>query len=81
MFRLVNGLFNGYVICVHPSFKTGELSVRGDPYGGYTGGETEMLNYLKSNPELATKAGTAAATFATNNPEAAMNIAGAAYGK
>ena len=65
----VNGLFNGYVICVHPSFRSGELSATGDPYGGYTGGEGEMLAYLKKNPALAQKVGGAAVTFAKDNPD------------
>lgn len=74
----LNGLFNGYVICVHPAFKTGELSARGDPFGGYTGGEKEMLSYLQSKPQLAQKATSAAATFAASNPQMAMQVLGAA---
>jgi hypothetical protein len=74
----LNGLFNGYVICVHPAFKTGELSARGDPFGGYTGGEKEMLSYLQSKPALAAKATSAAAAFATQNPQMAMNVMSAA---
>ena len=72
----VNGLFNGYVICVHPSFKT-ELNAKGDPYGGYSGGETVMINYLKSNPQLAAKASTAAAQLAVAHPNEALQIASA----
>ena len=75
---LLNGAFNGYVICVHPAFKSGELSAKGDPYGGYTGGEKEMLSYLQSKPELAAKAQGAALTFAANNPDMAMKMASAA---
>jgi hypothetical protein len=75
---LLNGAFNGYVICVHPAFKSGELSAKGDPYGGYTGGEKEMLSYLQSKPELAAKAQGAALTFAANNPDMAMKMATAA---
>ena len=75
---MVNGLFNGYVICVHPSFKSGELSATGDPFGGYTGGEGEMLAYLKKNPALAQKAGAAAVTFAKENPDVAVQVATAA---
>jgi len=71
---IINGIFNGYVICVHPAFKTGELSAMGDPYGGYTGGESEMLAYLKKNPQLAAKAGSAAVTFARDNQEAAAAV-------
>lgn len=74
---MLNGIFNGYIICVHPAFKSGELSAKGDPYGGYTGGEGEMLSYLRSKPELATKAGAAAAAFAKENPGAAMSVMGA----
>ncbi len=70
---LLNGMFNGYVICVHPAFKTGELTALGDPYGGYTGGETEMLDFLKKNPQLAASAGTAAANFARENPDVAAS--------
>ena len=70
---LLNGMFNGYIICVHPAFKTGELTAMGDPYGGYTGGETEMLEYLKKNPQLAASAGSAAVTFARENPEVARS--------
>ena len=77
---MVNGLFNGYVICVHPAFRSGELSAKGDPYGGYTGGEQEMLAYLKSNPELAKKAGAAAVKVAQNNPDLAMQVAAGAHG-
>ena len=75
---VLNGLFNGYVICVHPAFKSGELSARGDPYGGYTGGEKEMLTYLQSKPELAAQAQGAALSFAQKNPETAMSILQAA---
>jgi hypothetical protein len=75
---MLNGLFNGYVICVHPSFRSGELSAMGDPFGGYTGGEGEMLAYLKKNPALAQKAGAAAVTFAKDNPDVAMQVASAA---
>jgi hypothetical protein len=71
---VLNGLFNGYIICVHPAFKTGELSAKGDPYGGYSGGEKEMLDFLKKNPELAAKAGRSAATFAQENPEVAQSV-------
>ena len=69
---ILNGLFNGYIICVHPAFQTGELSARGDPYGGYSGGEKEMLEFLKRNPEMAAKAGRNAAAFARENPEVAQ---------
>jgi hypothetical protein len=77
---LLNGFFNGYIICIHPAFKTGELTATGDPYGGYTGGETEMLAYLKKNPQLAQKAGTAAANFARDNPEVAQQALSGAAG-
>ncbi len=80
---LLNGIFNGYVICVHPAFKTGELTAMGDPYGGYTGGEAEMLEYLKKNPQLAANAGSAAVSFARENPDvaaSAMKGAAAAQG-
>ena len=70
---MLNGLFNGYVICVHPAFKTGELTAMGDPYGGYTGGEAEMLEYLKKNPQLAASAGSAAVSFARDNPDVAAS--------
>jgi hypothetical protein len=76
----VNGIFNGYVICIHPAFKTGELSAKGDPYGGYTGGEKEMLTYLNSKPELAQKATGLAVSAAASNPQAAMQIMSAAHG-
>jgi hypothetical protein len=74
----VNGLFNAYVVCVHPAFRSGELSAAGDPYGGYTGGDAVMLDYLKRNPAMAQKAAGAVATFAASNPDVAMNIASAA---
>ncbi len=74
----MNGLFNGYVICVHPSFKSGELSAKGDPFGGYTGGEKEMLTYLQRNPDLANKAAGAAVTLAKDNPQVALQVASAA---
>lgn len=78
----LNGIFNGYVICVHPAFKSGELNARSDPYGGYTGGEDEMLSYLKRNPQLANKAGSAALTIAANNPDfAAQAVTAAARSK
>ena len=76
----LNRFFNGYVICVHPAFKTGELSAKGDPYGGYTGGEKEMMAYLQANPKLAQKAGAAAVAFASANPEAAASMAQGAGG-
>ena len=80
-FTVLNGFFNGYIICVHPAFKTGELSAKGDPYGGYTGGEKEMLDFLKKNPQMAQKAGSAAAKFASENPDVAQSaLSGAAAG-
>jgi len=72
---ILNGLFNGYVICVHPAFRNGELTAMGDPYGGYTGGETEMLAYLKKNPQMAQRASAAAVQFAASNPEVALQAA------
>lgn len=77
---ILNGLFNGYIICVHPAFKTGELSAKGDPYGGYSGGEAEMLDFLKRNPQLAQKAGQGAASFAASNPDVAQAVVGGAAG-
>jgi hypothetical protein len=77
---ILNGLFNGYIICVHPAFKTGELSAKGDPYGGYSGGEAEMLDFLKRNPQLAHKAGQGAASFAASNPDVAQAVVGGAAG-
>lgn len=62
---------------MHPAFKSGELSMKGDPYGGYTGGEQVMLAYLQKNPELANKAAGAAATFAASHPQQAMQMASA----
>jgi hypothetical protein len=76
----VNGIFNGYVICVHPAFKSGELSAKGDPYGGYTGGEKEMFTYLQSKPELAQRASGIAMQAAASNPQAAMSFMAAAQG-
>lgn len=67
------------MVCVHPAFRTGELSASSDPFGGYTGGEQEMLAYLKSNPELAKKAGSAAVKVAQQNPELAMQVAAGAH--
>jgi hypothetical protein len=60
---------------VHPAFRSGELSATGDPFGGYTGGEQEMLAYLKSNPKLAQQAGSAAVKLAAQNPDLAMQVA------
>lgn len=74
----MNGLFNGYVLCVHPAFRSGELGRANDPYGGYSGGETEMLGYLQKNPALAERAASAAATFAAKNPEKVLQLAAAA---
>jgi hypothetical protein len=54
---------------VHPAFKTGEISRTSDPYQNYTGAQTEMVAYLKANPELARKAGKGAASFAAHNPD------------
>jgi len=76
----VNAAFNGYVICVHPAFRSGELSAATDPFGGYSGGEQEMLAYLKANPQLAAKAGAAAVTVAQHNPQLAMQVATAGAG-
>jgi len=76
----LNAAFNGYVICVHPAFRSGELSAGGDPFGGYSGGEQEMLAYLKANPELAKKAGAAAVSVAQHNPGLAMQVAAAGAG-
>ena len=38
-----------------------------------------MLAYIKSNPQLAAKAGSAAITIAQNNPELAMQVAAGAH--
>ena len=70
-FTALNGFFNGYVMCVHPAFRTGELSATGDPTHAYSGGEGEMLAYLKANPQLAAKAGAVAVKFAHDNPDVA----------
>jgi len=78
---MLNGIFNGYIICVHPAFKTGELSAKGDPYGGYSGGEAEMLDFLKRNPQLAQKAGQSAAAFAAENPDVAQAAVSGAAGQ
>lgn len=75
----VNAAFNGYVICVHPAFRSGELSAHSDPFGGYSGGEQEMLAYLKSNPKLAQQAGSAAVKIAQNNPDLALQVAAGAH--
>jgi COPI associated protein len=72
---MLNGFFNGFVICVHPAFRTGELSATNDPFGGYTGGEEEFKNFLKSRPDLANKVGAAAMSAAASNPELAMKVA------
>lgn len=76
----MNAAFNGYVICVHPAFRSGELSATSDPFGGYSGGEQEMLAYLKSNPKLAQQAGSAAVKVAASNQELAMQVAAGAHG-
>lgn len=73
-----NALFNMYVIARHPSFKSGELSASNNPYGHYTGGEKEMLDHIKRNPDLARKAVKAGAGFARENPAAARSVASAA---
>eukprot|EP01138_Halocafeteria_seosinensis_P010875 gb/GECG01011108.1/.p1 GENE.gb/GECG01011108.1/~~gb/GECG01011108.1/.p1 ORF type:complete len:235 (+),score=25.44 gb/GECG01011108.1/:1-705(+) len=69
----VTGLLNLYVICVHPKFRDGSVSRSWDPFVTYTGGEEEMVAYLKRNPELARKAGSSVATAARNNPELARS--------
>lgn len=79
-FTALSGLFNGYVICIHPAFRSGDLSMTGDPYGGYTGGDKEMMDYLKRNPEVASRATGALTSFAAANPEATMKLAAAAAG-
>lgn len=77
----INGCFNGYVMCVHPSFRNGELSATADPSGGYSGGESEMVAFLKSNPALAKKASVVAVKFAQDNPDIARTaIQGALAG-
>lgn len=65
---------------MHPAFRSGELSAAGDPYGGYTGGDKEMLAYLQANPALAQKAGSAAVSLAQQNPGLAMQVAAGAKG-
>lgn len=62
---------NGYVMCIHPAFRSGELSATGDPTGAYSGGEGEMLAFLKANPQIAAKAGSVAVKFAQENPDVA----------
>ena len=76
----VNAVFNGYTVCVHPAFRTGEISANSDPFGGYSGGEDEMLAYLKANPQLAKKAGSAAVSIAQHNPEVSRAGAGRVRG-
>lgn len=76
---MVNALFNGYIVCMHPAFRRGgELSGATDPYKAYTGGASEMLNYIKSNPTLVKKAGAIATNFAAANPQVVMSVASAA---
>lgn len=72
----VNAVFNGYTVCVHPAFRTGEISAKSDPFGGYSGGEDEMLAYLKANPQLAKQAGSAAVSIAQHNPEVSQGETG-----
>lgn len=59
------------VMCVHPAFRSGELSATGDPSAAYSGGEGEMLAFLKANPQIAAKAGAVAVKFAQENPDVA----------
>lgn len=76
----VNALFNGYTVCVHPAFRNGEMSATSDPFGGYTGGDEELVAYLKANPELSRRAGVAAVGLAQHNPELALKVATASVG-
>ncbi len=41
-----NGIFNAYVMKVHPAFKSGQLSASTDPYATYTAGSAEALAYV-----------------------------------
>jgi hypothetical protein len=77
----INACFNFYVFYVHPAFKTGKLSTRDNPYATYTGGEGEMANYLRRNPDLVRKAGASAVRVARDNPELARQAASGAAGE
>lgn len=74
----LNAVFNMYCICVHPAFTSGRLQGSSDPFTTYVGGEKVMVDYLKSNPELARRAGAAAVQAARDNPELARQAASGA---
>ena len=56
---IANGVFNGYVLKMHPAFKTGQLKRIGDPSEGYETGAETFKVVVEANPELAAKANAA----------------------
>lgn len=76
---IANGLFNVFVICRHPAFQTGgSMSASDDPYAHYTGGEAEVADYVRKNPELARKAMKKGVAVARDNPAATQRVAASA---
>lgn len=71
---LVNGIFNFWVIKLHPGFRAAGLGAYSNPYDSYTGGEAEMKAYLSSHPELAQKALKAGVSVAQQNPALATRV-------
>jgi hypothetical protein len=65
---IANGLFNAYVMKMHPAFKSGQLSATSNPYENYSSAESQAAAYIKANPELAKKAGQGFANVAIQNP-------------
>jgi hypothetical protein len=77
----VNAVFNMAVICVHPAWKEGGKFHKGDVTQPYSTAEDTAVAYVRSNPELASRAGHAAGSYIANNPDVAREAAfGAARG-
>ncbi|KAF0701063.1 Aste57867_8509 [Aphanomyces stellatus] len=68
----LNAVLNLVVMTCHPSFRSGALRMDMDPTSGYTAGEHEAAEMLKSNSHLAAQAGTYA--FSHMSPEVASEI-------
>ena len=75
---LLNGLFNLFILCLHPGFGKGGVNRWGDPTSSYTDGGKEIGNaasaaastYIKNNPDVARKAAAGAVDMAASNPQA-----------
>lgn len=77
---IINAIFNAVVLATHPAFKkNGKLNWLSDPSLGYSSAADEGRMVIQNNPALAQRAINAGMGAAASNPQAAAQMAGAAY--